>query len=413
VEVEVMRRGFTVGIALCLVPLSSAAAEVRLGARSELTHPGKGHEVHVSAPAVAAAPDGTVLLTWAAEEGHDKNLYVARVGEPGAAAVRVNPAGLGVEALHHSPLLAAGPGGVFYVSWSSDRPKPAGVIFASDLRLSRSRDGGRTWEGHLRVNEDRPISHSFEGMTVTAEGTVLMSWIDSREGPDKAATWVARVLDAGTRPEPSTRLDDETCVCCRVAVRGGPGDTVAVLWRKVFPGDIRDMVLGLSRDGGRSFEAPLRVHDDGWKISGCPHRGGQVAVDGKGTVYAAWYTEGAKGVPSMLFATAPGGRRFGPPRRVNPSTGTIPDQIRLAANNAGTAVVVWEDATAVRRRILLRASADGGRTLGPVQVLSRAIKAYAPDVAALPDGDFVVAWHEEQFPVLKTVAQRVKIGGGR
>jgi hypothetical protein len=389
------------------------AAEVRLGPRSELAHAGKGHEVHVSAPAVVAAPDGTVLLTWAAEEGPDKHVYVARAGEPGAAPVRVNPAGLSVEALHHSPLIAAGPGGVLYVSWSSDRPRPPGVLFASDLRLSRSRDGGRSWDGHIRVNDDRATSHSFEGMTVTGDGAVVMAWIDSREGPEKAATWVARVLDEGMRPEPSTRLGDDTCVCCRVAVGRGPADAVAVLWRKVFPGDVRDMVLGVSRDGGRSFETPRRVHEDGWKITACPHRGGEVAFDGKGTAYAAWYTEGTKGVPSMLFAVAPTGRRFGAPLRVNASTATIPDQVRLAVNPTGAAVIVWEDATAVRRRILLRASADGGRTLGPVQVLSRAVKAYMPDVVALPDGDFIAAWHEEQFPSLKTVTQRVRVTAGR
>jgi hypothetical protein len=408
VEVEVMRRLAALAIGLCLLPATAWSGEARLGARSELTHPGKGHEVHVSAPALIAAPDGAAYLTWAAEEGHDKNLYVARAGDA-APPVRVNPAGLTVESLHHSPLLAAGPGGLLYVSWSSDRAKPAGALFASDLRLSRSRDGGRSWEGHLRVNDDRPVSHSFEGMAVTTDGTVVMSWIDSREGPERAATWVARVLDEGARAEPSARLDEETCVCCRVGVRAGPGDAVAVLWRKVFPGDIRDMVLGLSRDGGRTFERPVRVHDDGWKITGCPHRGGQVALDSKGAAYAAWYTEGTKGVPTMLLAVAPDGRRFGAPKRVNPSTTTIPDQVRLAVNPGRALVVVWEDATAVRRRILLRASTDGGRTLGPVQVLSRAIKAYMPDVAVLPDGDFAVAWHEEQFPSLKTVVQRVRV----
>ena len=407
-----MRGIVVLGVMLALA-VPAAAGEVRLGARGELAHAGKGHEVHVSAPVVASAADGTVLLTWAAEEGPDKNVYVARAGEPGAAPVRVNPAGLSVEALHHSPLIAAGPGGVLYVSWSSDRPRPPGVLFASDLRLSRSRDGGRSWDGHVRVNDDRPISHSFEGMTVARDGAVVMAWIDSREGPEKAATWVTRVLDEGTRPGPSTRLDGDTCVCCRVAVGRGPGEAVAVLWRKVFSGDVRDMVLGISRDGGRSFETPLRVHDDGWKITGCPHRGGEVAFDAKGAAYAAWYTEGTKGVPSMLFAVAPAGRRFGTPQRVNSSTATIPDQVRLAVNPAGAAVIVWEDATAVRRRILLRASADGGRTLGPVQVLSRAIKAYMPDVAALPDGDFVVAWHEEQFPSLKTVTQRVRVTASR
>ena len=111
-------------------------------------------------------PDRTVLLTWAAEDGAEKNVSVSRAGEASAKPTRANPPGLTVEALHHSPLLAAGPDGILYVSWSSDRPRPAGVLFASDLRLSRSRDGGRTWEGHVRVNEDRAISHSFEGMAV-------------------------------------------------------------------------------------------------------------------------------------------------------------------------------------------------------------------------------------------------------
>ena len=53
---------------------------------------------------------------------------------------------------------------------------------------------------------------------------------------------------------------------------------------------------------------------------------------------------------------------------------------------AGRGVVVWEDSTAVRRRILLRSIGEGGRSLGPVQVLSQAIKAWTPDVAVARDG---------------------------
>jgi hypothetical protein len=124
---------------------TAGAAELQLGPRRELTHPGKGHEVHASAPALAVTSDGTPLVTWATEEGQDKHVYVARMGDGSAKPVRVNPATLGVESLHHSPLLAVGPGGEIYLSWSSDRPKPDGVLFASDLRLSRSLDGGKTW----------------------------------------------------------------------------------------------------------------------------------------------------------------------------------------------------------------------------------------------------------------------------
>jgi len=91
------------------------------------------------------------------------------------------------------------------------------------------------------------------------------------------------------------------------------------------------------------------------------------------------------------------------------ATGSVPDHARLAVDATGRGVVVWEDSTAVRRRILLRSIGEGWRSLGPVQVLSQAIKAYAPDVAVAPGGAFVLAWHEEQFPSLKTVTQTIKL----
>jgi hypothetical protein len=85
----------------------------------------------------------------------------------------------------------------------------------------------------------------------------------------------------------------------------------------------------------------------------------------------------------------------------------------MAVDPAGRAVIVWEESTAVRRRILLRYTLDAGRTLSPIRVLSTAIKAYAPDIAFAPDGDFLVAWHEEQFPFLRTVVQPVRLPQAR
>jgi hypothetical protein len=52
--------------------------------------------------------------------------------------------------------------------------------------------------------------------------------------------------------------------------------------------------------------------------------------------------------------------------------------------------MVWEDATAVRRRVLLRDTTDGGETLSPIHTLSQAIQAYAPDVAVSPTGACMV-----------------------
>jgi hypothetical protein len=341
---------------------------------------------------------------------------VLQMGDPvdgGATPVRVNPEALTVEALHHPPRLAVAAGGPVYVSWSSGKAKPEGTLFASDLQLSRSLDGARTFGPPLRVNEDRPISHSFDGLAVAADGTVLLTWIDGHEGRKDPATWVARVAEQGTRVEGIRKVGDDTCVCCRVDAATGAGHMVALTWRRVFPGDIRDMVLAVSRDGGRTFGDPTLVSADHWKINACPHRGGAVGLDAKGRVYMSWYTEGSDIRPDLKFAVSTDGQRFGPARRLHTSATSIPDQARMAVDPAGRAAIVWEESTAVRRRILLRYTLDAGRTLSPIRVLSTAIKAYAPDIAFAPDGSFLVAWHEEQFPFLKTVVQPVRLPNAR
>ena len=356
---------------------------------------------------MVALERGARLVAWVAQEDAANNVYVSAGPD---ARVRVNPDAMSVDSLHQAPSLAAGPRGEVYVTWSSRKPVPTGGLFASDLQLSRSLDGGRTFEPPLRVNEDRPISHSFEGMAVAPDGTVIVAWIDARDGSDRPRTWLARVVDRGARVERVTRLADaETCVCCRVDVAAGAHNTVAVLWRTVLPGGVRDMVLGISRDEGRTFPAPALVHDDRWQIAACPHRGGNVALDAQGRVYAAWYTEGRDGTPDMLFSVSDRGRRFSTPRHLHSAPGTVPDHVRLAVDGRGRAVVVWEDMTAARRRVLMRYSVDGGRTLSRVQTLSSVVKAYTPDVAVAPDGEFVVVWNEEAFPDLRTVVQPVSL----
>src|SRR5262249_50640365 len=269
-----------VALALVLNAHPAVAAGPELGPRQELTVAEKAHEAHVSPPAVAVTADGRIVLAWFAQQGHDNHLLVARPRSE-TTPVRVNPDGLFVDSLHQPPGLALGPDQEIYVSWSSRKPLPEGVLFASDLRLSRSLDGGQTFEPPLRVNEDRPISHSFEGLGVMPDGTVIVSWIDSRDGPSASGTYLARIAERGSRVERTLKLDEgESCVCCRIDVATGPRATLAVAWRKVFPGSIRDMVIGLSRDGGRSFAPAGVAHADRWKITACPHRGGSGAMAG-------------------------------------------------------------------------------------------------------------------------------------
>jgi hypothetical protein len=48
---------------------------------------------------------------------------------------------------------------------------------------------------------------------------------------------------------------------------------VYLAWRKVYPGDVRDVVVAVSRDGGASFTEPLRAGVDDWVLHACPDVG--------------------------------------------------------------------------------------------------------------------------------------------
>jgi hypothetical protein len=364
--------------------------------------------VHLSAPALAAAADGRLFAAWIRSDGEVGHIYVDSVGDA-TPAVRVDPPDLVVDSAHQAPGLAIGSAGEIYVSWSSRRPRSAAAPFASDVRLSTSRDGGHSFDPPLRVNADQPASHAFEGIASDAEGALLVAWIDDRDGPGRAGIFAARVVESGTRVESEQRLSASACVCCRVDVATGPERAAAVLWREELPAEVRDMQLASSRDAGRSYAPPELVHADGWVLQACPHRGGQIGVGPLGERISVWYTEGRDERPALRIARAGASGPFGTPLALHLADGSIPDHADLAIRSDGAGLVAWEAQTAARRRVLARVISVRGE-LGAARALSSAVQAFEPAVTATPAG-FAVAWHENAFPTTRTVVQRFRLGG--
>ena len=383
----------------CRGPESPVVREVE---RKQWTHPGVAHEAHVSDPALAVLGTEPLLAVL---RGHGGRQHVF-VHAPGAGEpVRVDPDDVVPAPAHQPPGLAVAPNGSVLVSWIARRPEAAGDPFAADLRLSRSVDGGRRFDAPLRVHEDVPGARGFDGLAIASDGAAVVAWIDNHGGP---ASYAARIVD-GARVESESRIDDDTCPCCRVAVATGPDGAVAIALRKVFPGNVRDFVLARSADGGRRFAGPARVHEDDWAIEACPHRGGALALDGSGGAALAWYTEGSDRRPQLRFARAEPGAPFGTPISLHDDAKTVPDRVSLALAPDGRGLVVWEAFTPARRAILARATLDGGRHFGPATTLSTAVKAMGPAVAVAGDGSLWFAWNEERFPSLHTVLLRLEI----
>ncbi len=152
--------------------------------------------------------------------------------------------------------------------------------------------------------------------------------------------------------------------------------TVWVVWRKIFSGNVRDIVVASSMEKGATFSQSMRVSKDGWAFEGCPPRSPSVAFDRQGRLYVGWYTEGTDEQPRIYLAVSDDrGRTFPEPVSLHASMTSLPDHLRMAVHGDGTVIAVWEEVTGVQKWVVMRASDDRGCSFGPVVTLSEGAKA--------------------------------------
>lgn len=189
----------------------------------------------------------------------------------------------------NSPILATSPTAI-YALW--EQPRTDG---GNDLMVARSLNFGNSFDKPVLVIDDaKPAFHGFASLAIAPNGDVYVVWLDgreTRENPETFDLYVARSQDHGGSFGPNTRVARFACPCCRPGLAFGSRGEVYVAWRKDFPGDIRDIVLSVSRDAGKSFAPEVRVAEDNWRLRGCPHSGPSI-VENAGRLYLAWLTEG-------------------------------------------------------------------------------------------------------------------------
>lgn len=265
----------------------------------------------------------------------------------------------------NQPKLAFGRAGQLVLSYTHPLDKP----YTGEIRMLRSADGGHSFSAPFTVHQDRQvITHRFDSIVFDARGDLYTFWIDKRDAEraraahgsavsayDGAAVYYNVSRDGGQTFGADTRLADHSCECCRIAVSAEPQEGVAVMWRHVFPGSVRDHAF--AKVGSGAASSLQRASVDGWVTQACPHHGPGIARAADGRYHAVWFGE-RDGRQRVRYA------QLGQDGRAAGTVTELPDE---RADHADVAVagarvaIVWRSFDGERMRLRAWLSVDDGR----------------------------------------------------
>lgn len=369
---------------------------------------------HANATPSLTVNGRTVVAVWTAAKDGIADVYIAISSDSGATFAeprRVNDQPGDASANNEQPpravIAGTGASRVLTVVWSKRNEGPQRSR-RDVIRMSRSTDGGRTFS-QARTAHDATISgaRGWESLTAGPDGAVHAVWLDGRDAERKIAETMAHsgMAHKGQPPQdvyhgriaPDGRVSEHViatgvCFCCKTAVAVDSRGTVYAAWRHIFPGSMRDIAFAQSTDGGVHFSSLVRVSEDKWELNGCPEDGPSIAADASGTVHIAWATLVNDGEPqkAVFYATSRDGKTFS--RRVRvPATGmTNPGHPQLVLTSDGAAIVWDETVDGVRRVSMSRLSRNG--SFQPPHVLSGNESASHPVTVRTSGGKLLVAW---------------------
>ncbi len=226
--------------------------------------------------------------------------------------------------------------------------------YAYGVRVSRSRDAGRTWGAPVSPHTDGlEAEHGFVSMWAEGTSDVGLVWLDGRKSamPDSAREMTIRsaVLGADGALRDEALLDARACDCCQTGT-ALTGDGRVVVYRDRTAEEIRD--IAISRRTGSGWSAPQIVHPDHWHYAGCPVNGPQAASRGD-TVVVAWFAAPNDSARVRVVRSVDGGRTFGEPVRVD--EGNPMGRVDVELDPDGQPIVSWlEQRTADSSDVLVR-----------------------------------------------------------
>jgi BNR repeat-like domain len=264
---------------------------------------------------------------------------------------------------------------------------------AYDIRLSYSKDEGKTWARPLVPHHDKTrTQHGFVSMFEMPSGGLGLVWLDGRhqgrQPEDAEMAMYFASFDRAWKQTAEVLANARVCECCTTSV-AVTDDGVVAAFRDRSEKEIRDIHVSRLEDG--KWTAAVPVHADNWEIDACPVNGPALSARGR-QVAAAWFTaKDDKGQAWVAFSPD-AGRTWGQPIRLDDETSLGHVDVELLDD--GSAVATWLEFTKDGREFRLRRVEPAGARSASINIAAGQGRVSGYPRMTRSGDDLLFAWTE-------------------
>lgn len=226
--------------------------------------------------------------------------------------------------------------------------------YTYDVKIVSTNDGNIWNKPAILHNDGKQAEHGFVSMIPYNENFIV-TWLDGRntvsetmgghedhDGHHGAMTLRAAIINNKGEKINEWELDGKVCDCCQTAI-AYPTAGPVVVYRDRSDKEIRDMSVARYING--EWTEPKSLHNDNWKIEGCPVNGPRISALGN-TLAVAWFTSPEKKSQVNIIFSDDGGAIFGKPIRVD--EGRSIGRVDVEMLDQESAMVCWMEGAVIK-----------------------------------------------------------------